>query len=58
MEKHEQARQQQLDRNAKKASMITGSQIWNIASRSNLKPKLIKTTDLNGKVTNYMGGSK
>ena len=32
---------QNIERNAKKASKITGNQIWNIAARNNLKPKVI-----------------
>lgn len=58
MEKHEQARQQQLDRNAKKAAQITGNSIWSIASRNNLKPKLVKITDRFGNVTRYTGEVK
>ncbi len=42
LEALEQARQRQLDSNAKKASQIKGSQIWNIATRNNLKPKVIR----------------
>ena len=32
---------QNIERNAKKASKITGNRIWDIATRNNLKPKVI-----------------
>lgn len=42
MLKHEKAKQQQLDSNAKKAAKITGNSIWSIATRNNLKPKVTR----------------
>jgi hypothetical protein len=33
---------QAIERNAKKASKITGNRIWDIATRNNLKPKVIR----------------
>ena len=46
MEKTGQARQQQLDSNAKKAAKIKGNSIWSIAARNNLKPKVIRLKKL------------
>ena len=43
IEAYEQARQQQLDSNEKKASQIKGNSIWNIAARHNLMHPTVMT---------------
>lgn len=44
-----------LDNHVSGNSRACGSPIWEIAARNNLKPKIIKVTDLNG-VTRIMIG--
>jgi hypothetical protein len=46
---------QSLIRNEKKASKIKGNRMWDIATRNNLKPKVVRLKRLNGAVE-YLKG--